>query len=253
MLFGDLDPILRPFINAILLGILGAGLAFVVSQALGRLLVRPMGTTWGRFVSNLVGLIILIFVVKLILDSTGAAGLVVILAAAVTGAFTIGSERAAADVVAGINLFVAKPYKEDDYVTLAGNSGKVTKIALISTTLITANGDEIFIRNSEITNNVIINHSSIKGYLISVIIPLPAGQDLEKATFSVIAALEHFSSDLDGEEHAPTVVFEEAAYGYAYMTVRAYVVERLDYGPEKTRLFLTAVDALKAAGIQFSG
>ena len=252
MLLGDLDPILRPFINAILLGLIGATLAFIVSQLLGRLLMRPMGATWGRFVANLVGLVILIFVVKLILDSTGAAGLVVLLAAAITGAFTIGSERAAADIVAGVSLFIARPYMEGDFATLAGKAGKVSKISLISSTLTNVEGDEVFIRNSDITNSAIINHSRVKGNLITVIIPLPAGQDLEKATHAVIAALQNFSPELEGKEFKHSVVFESAAYGYAYMNVRAYVTERLDYGPEKTRLFLTAVDALKAAEIKFS-
>lgn len=72
---GDFYTFLRPFLNAILLGIGGALLAFIVAQLLGRLLTRPMGAAWGRFVSYLIGLIILLWFVKIILDSTGAAGL----------------------------------------------------------------------------------------------------------------------------------------------------------------------------------
>jgi small-conductance mechanosensitive channel len=146
--------------------------------------------------------------VKIILDSTGAAGLVVVLVTAITGAFAIGSERVAADLVAGVTLFVS--------------------------------------------NNVIINYSTIKGHRISVKIPLPSGQDLDKAIRVVTEAIQGFSPKLDPQEFPASVVFESAAYGYAYMDIHAYTLERLDYGPEKSRLFMLAANALKNAGIKFS-
>jgi small conductance mechanosensitive channel len=249
---GDFYIFIRPFLNAILLGIAGAVLAFLVAQLLGRLLMRPLGAAWGRFVSNLIGLIILIWFVKIILDSTGAAGLVVVLVTAITGAFAIGSERVAADLIAGVTLFVSKPYKESDFVQLAGHEGQVTGVTMIATTLRSVNGDTIIIRNSEITDNVIINFSTIKGHRISVKIPLPAGQDLDKAIRVVTEAIQGFSPKLDPQEFPASVVFESAAYGYAYMDVYAYTLERLDYGPEKSRLFMLAANALKNAGIKFS-
>jgi hypothetical protein len=42
---GDFYTFIRPFLNAILLGIAGALLAFLVAQLLGRLLMRPLGAT----------------------------------------------------------------------------------------------------------------------------------------------------------------------------------------------------------------
>jgi small conductance mechanosensitive channel len=248
---GDTYIFIRPFLNAILLGIAGAVLAFIVAQLLGRILTRPMGAAWGRFIANLIGLIILLWFVKIILDSTGAAGLVVVLVTAITGAFAIGSERVAADLVAGISLFVSKPYKEEDFVQLAGHEGKVTGVTMISTTLRSANRDTIIIRNSEITDNVIINYSTLKGHRISVSIPLPVGQDLDKAIKIVTEAIQGFSQKLDPQEFPASVVIESAVDGYANVDVYAYTFERLDYGPEKTRLFMLVANALKNAEINF--
>lgn len=175
-----------------------------------------------------------------------------VLVTAITGAFAIGSERVAADLVAGITLFVSKPYKEQDFVQLAGHEGKVTGVTMIATTLRSVNGDTIIIRNSEITDNVIINYSIIKWHRISIKIPLPAGQELDKAIKVVTEAIQGFSPKLDPQEFPGSVVIEGAAYGYAYMDVYAYMFERLDYGPEKTRLFMLAANALKNAEIKFS-
>jgi hypothetical protein len=116
--------ILRPYLNAILIGFGGFLAAFILSQVVSRLLARPMGAVWSRFIGSLVGLAVGIWTVKLILDSTGAAGLLVVIVTAITGAFAIGSERIAGDLLAGIGIFVGRTYSAGDYVVLSGQEGR---------------------------------------------------------------------------------------------------------------------------------
>jgi small-conductance mechanosensitive channel len=172
------------------------------------------------------------------------------LVTALTGAFAIGSEGAASDLVAGVSLFIAKPYSPGDLVKLANFEGKVEHITLIMTRLVGIDGDHIFIRNSEVTRNAIVNYSSQKGQLISVNVPVPPMEDLDKAIEAVMEAIQDFSPELSNSDLQPSVVCDSMAFGYIIMEVRVYVTERLDYGPEKTRLFTKAVRALKDAGIQ---
>jgi hypothetical protein len=62
--------------------------------------------------------------------------------------------------------------------------------------------------------------------------------------------VKDFSPELAGKPfNIPTVVVETAEEGYFIIEVRAYMTERLDSGPEKTRLFLMAVNAIKDAGL----
>lgn len=244
---------LRPYLNAILIGFGGFLVAFILSQVVSRLLARPMGSVWSRFIGSLVALAVGIWTVKLILDSTGAAGLLVVIVTAITGAFAIGSERVAGDLLAGIGIFVGRTYSAGDYVVLSGQEGRVSNVSLFLTTLETANGDEIYIRNAEATSGTIINYSAHPGHLISVKVPLPVNQDLNKAVEAIQNGVKDFAPELsDKPFHQPTVVVETAEEGYFIIEVRAYMTERLDSGPEKTRLFLMAVNAIKEAGLSLA-
>lgn len=245
--------ILRPFLNAILIGFGGFLVAFILLQVVSRLLARPMGPVWSRFIGSLVALAVGVWTVKLILDSTGAAGLLVVIVTAITGAFAIGSERIAGDLLAGIGIFVGRTYGAGDYVVIAGQEGRVSNVSLFLTTLETVNGDEIYIRNAEATGGTIINYSAHPGHLISVRVPLPVDQDLKRAVEAIQEGVRQFSPELsDKPFHQPTVVVETAEEGYFIIEVRAYMTERLDSGPEKTRLFLMAVNAIKEAGLSLT-
>jgi small-conductance mechanosensitive channel len=245
--------VLRPFLNAILIGFGGFVVAFILSQIVARVLSRPLGQIWSRFLASLLALTIGAWTIKLILDSTGAAGLLVVIVTAITGAFAIGSERIAGDLLAGIGIFVGRTYGAGDFVVIAGQEGRVSNVSLFLTTLETANGDEIYIRNAEATSGTIINYSAHPGHLISVKVPLPVTQDLNAAVAAVQNGVKGFSPELsDKPFHQPSVVVETAEDGYFIIEVRAYMTERLDSGPEKTRLFLLAVNAIKEAGLSLA-
>ena len=87
----NLSVVLKPYLNSILIGFGGFALAFILSQVVSRLLVKPIGKGWSRFVGSLVGLAIIILTLKVILESAGAAVLVLILVTAITGAFALVS------------------------------------------------------------------------------------------------------------------------------------------------------------------
>jgi small-conductance mechanosensitive channel len=243
---------LRPYLNAILIGVGGFVLAFILSQITRRLLARPMGEGWSKFLASLVALVVAIWTIKLILDSTGEGGLFVVLVTVITGAFAIGSERFASDLIAGLNLFIARSYAVGDFVSLAGYEGKVVAISLMTTTLESIFGDWVYIRNSDAMSGTIVNYSIQPGHLISIKFPLPIGQDLNVALPAIEKAIKDFSPELSNTAYQPTIVVEGAEEGYIIMEVRTYVTERADYGPEKTRLFLLASNAITNAGLQLA-
>ena len=243
---------LRPYLNALLIGFGGFVLAFLLSQITRRLLARPMGEGWSKFLASLVALVVGIWTIKLILDSTGAAGVFVVLVTVLTGAFAIGSERFASDLVSGINLFLARSYAVGDFVSLAGYEGKVVATSLMTTTLESIYGDWIYIRNSDAMGGTIVNYSVQPGHLISIKLPLPITQDLNVALPAMEKAIKDFSPELSNTAYQPTIVVEGAEEGYIIMEIRAYVTERVDYGPEKTRLFLLATNAITNAGLQLA-
>jgi small-conductance mechanosensitive channel len=250
----NLSVVLKPYLNCILIGFGGFALAFILSQVVSRLLVKPIGKGWSRFVGSLVGLAIIIWTLKVILESAGAAGFVVILVTAITGAFALGSERTASDLVAGVSLFFSQIYKPDDFVLIAGFEGKVISTTLWLTTLESIQGDRIYIRNSDVTNATIVNYSVQPGHLVVVKVPLPVTQDLNVAVSAIEKAVAGFSPELEKqrESYRPKVIVETANFGYITIEIRAYVPEVMDYGPEKTRLFMLATNAMINAGLKLA-
>ena len=235
-------------LNALLIAIVGTLAAYIIGEIIIRLLRNLMGKAFSIFVASLVRLAIGIWTLKIILDLSGAAGLVVILVTVITGAFALGSERFASDILAGIKLFTARPYKFGDHVALAGHEGKVIAMELTTTTLENVLGNHIIIRNSDVVDGTIVNQSALPGQLISVLVPLPTGQDLETAFKAILEGIKDFS-DQDDPRFVPSVTSDEISFGYVKLRVRAYVSEKVDYGPDKARLMIQAVSALKKNGI----
>lgn len=244
----------KPYLNSILIGFGGLLIAYLLAQIVSRLLVKPLGRGWSRFLGSLAGLAVIIWTLKLILESAGAAGFVVVLVTAITGAFALGSERTASDLVAGVSLFFSQIFKTDDYVSLVGYEGRVANISLWLTTLENVHGDLIYIRNSDVTNGTIINYSVQPGHLVSVKVPLPVTQDVNVAVSAIEKAIVGFSPEMEKqrETYRPKVIVETAAFGYITIEVRAYVPEMMDYGTEKTRLFLLATNAMTNAGLKLA-
>ena len=235
-------------LNALFIVIVGALIAFIAGEILARLLEKPLGKPFSRFVANLLRLAIAIWTIKIILDISGAAGVAVILITVLTGSFALGGERFASDILAGTKLFTTRPYTVGDYVSLAGYEGKVINIDIANTSLEGVRGDKIIIPNADVMDGTIVNQSTVEGQLISVLIPLPTGEDLEVAIKAILEGLKDFS-DLENPRFAPSVTSDEISFGYIKLEVRAFVREKIDYGPDKARLMIQSVSALKKHGV----
>ena len=235
--------------NAIWIGLGGFLVAFLVSIIFSRL----TKTIWVRFIGNLISLAIVIWTLKLILDSTGAAGILVIGATALTGALMLGSENIASDLVAGIRLFSSRPFKTGDLVSIAGQTGKVAGVALTSTTLQGNGKERIIIRNSDVLCGTIVNFSTQFMQCIEVQVSLPANQDLEKAIAAILKEIKDSSSESIEEAYKPGVVCGTLSLGNLNMTVYSYVKGTLNPKNEKTRLMLTTLQALNQNSILLGG
>ncbi|MBK8781734.1 MAG: mechanosensitive ion channel family protein [Anaerolineales bacterium] len=244
--------IFKPYINILIIGAGGAFLAIASSKLFARLLLGSMGAGWSRFIGSLIALAISVWTIKLILDVADAKGLLVVLITVLTAAFALGSDRVAADLVSGVSLFFSRPYQVGDIVSIAGQEGSVRAISITQTTLESLFGDQIYIRNSDVESGTIVNYSATPGHLITSLVILPATEDLNLALEAIEKSIQGFSPEMAGSPYRSSVSAESGEPGYFNIEVHMYVAESLDYGPEKTRLFLRVTNALKEAGISLA-
>ena len=244
-MFESFSPFLRSLTISVLIGMGGSILALLVSILFSRLGKR----TWLHFFGNLISMGIVLWTIKLILDEAGAIGFVVILGTALTGAISLGSEHVASDLVAGIKLFLTRPFKSGDYVSIAGQNGEVQEVTLTYTVLLGEAGDRMIVRNSDVVVGTIFNYLPRATHRVKVQISLPANQDLEKALSAIEEAVKDFSPEYADDEHFPGVSCEEIKEGFVSLTVFAYISSDTDSTSEKTRLMKMAFQALREKNI----
>ncbi|MBT3391308.1 MAG: mechanosensitive ion channel [Chloroflexi bacterium] len=238
-----------------------AGLAVVIAAAgyiiselalirvVRNLLARFMNGTWVDFISGLVRLSLFLLTGKIIIEMTGTAGALVVIVTAVTGAFAIGSERLASDIVSGVKLMFLRYYDVDEYVTLGNYFGKVIEINMSATSLLTIDKDKIIIPNSEAVNGTLINHSRVSGYRIKIRIPVRGIHDRVVVLRVLEETASQFEGRLDGDSYRPVVIFDGIGADTNFYEVWTYVAKWPDTVYKASDLRLKLVQALEAKGI----
>lgn len=144
------------------------GLAILLRRSVKRFLNRRMADPLtGRFLVQIAGAIIIIIGVSVALQVVGlgrfAGGL---LAGAGVGAFIIGFafKDIGENLLAGIMLAFARPFRIGDTVEVNGVQGVVLSLNLRNTRLKTVDGKDVYIPNGSVIKNNLFNHT-IDGFM----------------------------------------------------------------------------------------
>lgn len=76
------------------------------------------------------------------------------------------------NVTSGIIIIVNKPFKIGDFLETSTVKGKVTKIEMLYTTLVTSDNKEIVVPNSKLTADYVINSSTNKCRRLDITLPI---------------------------------------------------------------------------------
>ncbi len=242
------------FLSMAGLAVVIAAVGYVISELvlirlIRGLLSRFIENTLTDFLSGLVRLGLFLLTGKIIIDLTGTAGALVVIVTAVTGAFAIGSERLASDVVSGVKLMFLRYYRVGEYVTLGEYFGKVTEINMNFTSLLTIDKEKIIIPNAEAIEGTLINHSRVPGYRVKVRIPIQGNHDREKVMTILTESATNFDGRIIEEGFDPIVLFSGIGADTNYYEVWIYVERWPDTVYKSSELRLVLAEALKAQDI----
>ena len=140
----------------------------------------------------LYGLLALIAASRLGIDVTG----VVALASVLTLAVSLSVQNALTNLISGFTLLYTKPFRDGDFVEIAGQNGTVKEIGLTYTKLNTADNKCVFIPNGAVTSAQIVNYTVLGTRRVEIQISAsyetPVEQTLEalRAVAKVPTALE---------------------------------------------------------------
>jgi len=168
----------------------------------------------------------------------GVAGLAVGLAA----------QDTLANTIAGFTIFWDKPFVVGDWVTVAGEYGRVQDITLRSTRIRTPRNSYVVIPNQRIIDEVLENDSKHGVVRVDVPIGIAYKEDTEAARRALLAAVQELEDVL--ESPPPDVVVEACADSSVNLLLRVWTRDAADKQAVQFRTIEAAKRGLDAADIQ---
>jgi len=157
-------------LTAVLILVAGFIVANWVSGAFTRMLERrelepPVRALFTRFVW---ALCVLLFAI-MALQNLGVELLPLVAGLSVVGAgVALATQGVLSNVVAGLSIIFAKPFKVGEYIAIAGVEGAVDNISLFSTTLMHADQSRVVIPNRKIVGEILHNYGRIRQLDVTV-------------------------------------------------------------------------------------
>jgi len=110
-----------------------------------------------NFITFLVIIVVALILLKEILDInvTSLIATTTVLTATIGLAF----QGTLANMLAGLTIHLEKPLKQGDWIAVGGHEGRVMDITLRSTRIMSIEQNEIFIPNSKVLNEAVVNYS----------------------------------------------------------------------------------------------
>jgi small conductance mechanosensitive channel len=235
-------------IAAIAIFILGRWAAKLVTSAVKRLLLkRNVDPTLSSFLTNLVFILLLVFVILASLNQLGieTTSLVAILGA-VGLAVAFALQGSLSNFASGVLMIIFRPFKVGDYIEGGGTAGIVEEIHIFTTKLRSPDNKEIIVPNSKITGDNIINYSAKETRRIDMVVGVGYNDDLKKVKnvlTEIISGDERILKD-----PAPTIAVSELGDSSVNFVVRPWV-KTADYWDVKFHLTETIKMKFDAEGI----
>ncbi|MBN1902698.1 mechanosensitive ion channel [Candidatus Sumerlaeota bacterium] len=195
-------------IGAVLILLIGRYIASILSKIVKGILSKAnVDKTLISFVQNLTYFGLLIFVIIAALTQLGVqtATLVAIVGAAGL-AIGLALQGSLANFAAGLILIIFKPFHVGDLIEAGGMLGIVEEIQIFVTILNTLDNRRVFMPNSKITSDNIINYSRIEKRRVDLVFSVSYHDDIKKAKESLEKVLNADSRVLKDPEPTIAVV-----------------------------------------------
>lgn len=217
---------------------------FFVGRSLAKFLRRfvkqtlsktSIDTTIVVFAGNSSYYIIMAFVVLAILGQLGIETASLIALVGATGlAVGLALQGSLANFAAGLLLIVFRPFRVGDWINVGDVSGYVEDLELLTTILRTLDNRTVIIPNSKLTDNNIVNYSTLGVLRLDLVLGVAYDSDLKQVKTVIRQVLSEEPRIL--AEPEPVVGVLELADSSINLAVRPWVKTE-DYNPVSLSLY----------------
>lgn len=143
---------------------------------------EELDNTLFSFLGSIARALIMVFGGIVILNRFGVQTTSIIALVGAAGlAIGLALQGTLSNFAAGVMLIIFHPFKRDDYITVAGESGTVKEITIFTTELATPNNIQIIIPNAQIWGSAITNYSAHATRRADFVFGVSYSSDLKKA------------------------------------------------------------------------
>lgn len=175
-----------------------------------------------NFVSSIVNVLLLLVVIIAALNQLGVDTTSLIALVGAAGlAIGLSLQDSLKNFAAGVMLVVFKPFREGDFVEVAGVSGVVEHIQIFNTIMRTGDNREVIVPNGAIYSGVITNFSARDTRRVDMVFGIGYEDDLRKAKQVLTEIIEADERVL--KDPAPVIAVSELADSSVNFVVRPWV------------------------------
>ncbi len=206
-----------------------------------------------QLLRNVVGVVVSALAVITVLDQFGIDVLGVVTALGVVGiAVGFAAQDTLSNFISGITLLIERPFRIGDWVELAGKVGRVERISLRTTRLVTRDNIHTSIPNAKVASTEIVNLSAGGPLRLRVPLGIAYKESSRAARQALLPVLRAHTEVLQDAAHAPSVLVEELGASSVNLVMLAWIEpETIAREPVvSAELVEAAKEALDAADIQ---
>ena len=247
------------WVPGILIGLAVFIVVLLVAQGLKRLLSRYLSRRTedlliAQFVVRVIYIVMIVAGIVIALDAGGLDGAATnLVAGAGVSAIILGFafKDIGENFLSGILLAFKRPFRIGDLVDVEGTLGRITGLNLRETLLKTLDGKDVFIPNSMIIKNPIVNYTLDGYFRDSFTVGLDYGEDFGKAIDIIHRTIKGLNNGL-GTGKDPQIVVKELGSSTLNLEVHFWLVtDKPEYNIPglRTMVVTEVLAALTNAGV----
>lgn len=185
-------------------------LLWKIANSLAKYLLRrsSIDKTTASFITTTLKVVIFIFGAVQALSAVGINMAAMITSLGIAG-LTIGfaARDALSNLISGILIFWDRPFIIGDLVEIENYYGKVEKITLRSTRVVTTDGRMLAVPNSTIINSTVISYTNFPHLRLDLSVTISVNEDIDKARNILMEMVKDTSNFM--QDPSPRVVVAE--------------------------------------------
>lgn len=187
------------YFTVFVLFVLVVFLAVITRKVINLVLRRLVNDTTRYFLAAFLQLVIIVGGSYKVLIYAGSNPTVILALVAIFSAgLSLSADHSFKNLIAGLSLAASGRVDVNDYITVGAITGQVKNVGLLSTTLYVNSKGVVTLANSDISESVLINHTRLPYYEMTIIIPMSDGHDISACTDLIRIVLnkcEHVQKD----------------------------------------------------------